>query len=74
MRGAFDDGRDLFREEVALARAEIRQEHWSPWTGFAIVGVLVGIAGGAMLMIARGIARDVRPLPRTVNSVKENLQ
>ncbi|HET7617034.1 MAG TPA: phage holin family protein [Vicinamibacterales bacterium] len=111
MRGALDDVRELFREEVALARAEIRQElskastaamaygaggaalwfcamfllaaiaigissamNWSPWIGFAIVGVLLGIAGGVMLMIARGVARDVRPLPRTINSVKENLQ
>lgn len=45
VRGALDDVRDLIREEVALARAELRQE-MSKASGAA---VQFGIAGAALL-------------------------
>src|SRR5919109_4956583 len=85
LRSALDDVRELFREEVALARAELRAEvskataaggrfgaaaaalscaglflltalalgiatmfQWPAWTGFAIVGVVLAIAGAFM--------------------------
>ena len=44
LRGALDDARELFREEIALAKAEIRQE-----TGkLTSAGVQFGIAGAAL--------------------------
>jgi len=111
LRSALDDVRDLFREEVALARAELRTEvskatvaasgfgaaaaalscagvflltalalgiatlfQWPAWTGFAIVGVLLAIAGAIMFMSGRRALREIRGLPRTVEIVKETFQ
>lgn len=44
VRGALDDLRDLFREELALARAEMRQE----LSKLAAAGVQFGMAGVAL--------------------------
>jgi uncharacterized membrane protein YqjE len=111
IRGALDDTRDLIREEIALARVELRQEAgklmaagvqfgiagvslwfagmfllvaialgivalfaWPAWAGFALVSVILGITGAVMLVSARHAMRRVEPLPRTVSSIKENLQ
>jgi hypothetical protein len=111
IRGALDDVRDLFREELALARAELRTEmgkvtssavrfgiagvalwfaamfllvtialgaatllEWPAWAGFGALALLLGIIGGVLLMLGRSAIRDVRPLPRTVQTVKENFK
>jgi Flp pilus assembly protein TadB len=111
LRGAIDDARDLVREEIALARAELRHElskaasaaagfgaagaalavgglfvlmaiafgiadlfNWPTWSGFAIVGVLLAIVGIVLFAQARRAFREVRPLPRTVETVKETFQ
>ena len=111
VRGALDDVRDLFREEVALARAELRQEltkvataatglggaaiagwfagifiltavalgigeglGWPLWTGFAIVGVLLGIVAGIMFFVGRSAMRAVRGLPHTVHTVRDTVE
>jgi Flp pilus assembly protein TadB len=111
IRGALDDMRELIREEVLLAKAEIRQEtgkltsaavqfgiaggalffagmfllvtvalgiaalfNWPAWAGFGIVAVLLGVVGVVMLSSGRRSLRTVEPLPRTVHSIKENLQ
>jgi hypothetical protein len=108
VRSALDDVRDLFREEMALARAEFRQEmsratsaaarfgaaaasgwfaglfiltaialgiaegaRWPAWTGFAIVGVLLGIASGVLYVNGRSALRGVHGMPRTIGTVKE---
>jgi hypothetical protein len=47
---------------------------WPAWTGFAIVGVLLGIAAGVMFMMGRSAIQRVEPMPRTVESVKENFR
>jgi hypothetical protein len=47
---------------------------WPAWTGFGIVGVLLGIVAGVMFMTARAAARRVEPMPRTIASVKENFR
>lgn len=109
IQNVVDDLRDLFREEVALARAEIRQEvgawssaamsmaaggaaaavgglfillaiaqgialliGWRPWTGYAIVGVLLAIGGVGALLAGRRRAQAITTLPRTTHTVKEN--
>jgi hypothetical protein len=111
LKSALDDVRDLIREEIALARAEIRQEAsklttaavqfgiggaaiwfaamfllfavalgtatalaWPTWTGFALVAVVLGIMGAVLLMSGRSALRKIRPLPRTIESVKENFR
>jgi Flp pilus assembly protein TadB len=111
LRNALDDVRELFREEVALARAELRAEvskatsaasgfgaaaaalscaglflltalalgiaifmEWPAWSGFAIVGVVLAIAGAIMFMSSRRTLREIRGLPRTVETVKETFQ
>ena len=111
VRGALDDVRDLFREEVALARAEMRVElnkamaaamrfgaagvalwfagmflliaaalgisaglNWPAWAGFGVVAILLAVGGMVMLAGARKAVREVQPLPRTVESIKENFR
>jgi Flp pilus assembly protein TadB len=111
LRGALDDVRDLIREEVALARAELRHEaskvgaagvqfgiaavalwfagmflliagalglaalfDWPAWAGFAVVSVLLAVAGFVAFVSGRRAVRTVQPLPRTVDSIKETFQ
>ena len=111
VRGALDDARELFREEIALARAEMRAElskvtasavrfgvggvalwfaamllcvtlalgisallAWPAWAGFGIMTLLLAIVGGGLLMAGRSAIRDVRPMPRTLNTVKETFR
>lgn len=47
---------------------------WPAWTGFAIVGVLLAIVAGVMFMTGRSAIQRVEPMPRTVESVKENFR
>lgn len=111
VRGALADTRELFREEIALARAEIREEmgkvagaavgfgvaavallfaagcvvaalslgiaalfEWPAWSGFAIVAVLLALVGAIGYAAGRGAVTNVRPLPRTVHTLKENVR
>lgn len=111
VRGALDDVRELFREELALARAEMRAEmgkvtssavrfgtggvalwfaglflcvtlalgitallDWPAWAGFGIVTLLLGVTGLVLVMAGRSAIRDVRPMPRTLHTVKENFR
>lgn len=111
VRGALDDVRELFREEVALARAEIRHElnkassaavgfgvaagalilaagcvvvalalgvatllEWPMWSGFAIVAVLLAAVSAVGYSAGRRAVSTVQPLPRTVQTMKENFQ
>jgi hypothetical protein len=111
IRGALDDARELIREEIALARAELRAEmgkvtasavrfgaggvalwfaamflcvtlalgiaallDWPAWAAFGIVTLLLAVAGLVLVMAGRSAIRDVRPMPRTVHTVKENFR
>jgi hypothetical protein len=47
---------------------------WPAWTGFAIVGVLLGIVAAVMFAAGRGAARRIQPMPRTVETLKENFR
>ena len=110
VRGLLQDTRDLIREEIALARAEIREEisaaktvgiafgsaalaallgatllciavggaiayafGWPAWAGYGITAVL--LLGGAIALVqyGRGQLAKVRALPKTTETVKENL-
>lgn len=111
VRGALDDVRELFREELALARSEVRTEMakvtasavrfgaggaalWFAamfllvtialgisalldlpgWAGFGIVTLLLAVVGGILMIAGRSAIRNVRPLPRTLQTVKENFR
>ena len=111
VRGALEDIRDLVREELLLARVELKQElnkvtgaavqfgaagasmmlaaaflmvalalgistafAWPAWAGFGIVAVLLAIAGLVFMSGGRRAVREVRPLPRTVQTIKENFR
>jgi tetrahydromethanopterin S-methyltransferase subunit C len=60
VRGALMDVRELFREEVALARAELRQEvrkASSAGVGFGVAGVSLLFAVGCVVVaLALGLA------------------
>ena len=47
---------------------------WPAWAGLALVGVLLAVAAGVLFMTARAAVRRVRPLPRTLETLKENFQ
>src|SRR2546423_3337772 len=56
IKGLLDDARDLIREELQLARAEIREEVSALQTvtiAFAVAAV-VGLAGAMLLSVALG--------------------
>ena len=111
IRGALDDVRELFREELALARAEMREEfgkasssaakfgaggvalwfattfllatialgisallEWPAWAGFGVVALVLAIVGAVLVMSGRSALREVRPLPRTLQSMKETFR
>lgn len=111
IRSALDDVRELVREELALARAELREElgkatgsmvkfgaggvalwfaamfllvtialaiaamfELPAWAGFGIITLVLAVAGIALVMMGRSAIREVKPLPRTVHSVKENFR
>jgi fructose-specific phosphotransferase system IIC component len=110
IRSLLQDIRDLIREEIALARAEIREEittvqsvgiafssaalaallgvtllgiaiggalayflGWPSWAGYGIVAVLFLIGAFAMVQYGRGRLARLRALPKTTQTVKENL-
>ncbi len=110
IKGLLDDARDLIREELQLARAEIREEisalqtvtiafaiaavvgllgavllsialggalayflRWPSWTGYGIVAVLFLAAGWGLCLYARARLSDVRAIPNTTATMKENL-
>ena len=111
VRGALDDVRELVREELLLARVELREElskattagmrfgaagvsllfaaaflpiavalglsaafNWPAWAGFGIVAALLAIAGLVFVGGGRRAVREVRPLPRTVQTIKETFK
>jgi hypothetical protein len=110
IRGLLEDTRDLIREEIALARAEIRDQianaqtvavafgsaalaallagvlfcialggaiakifDLSAWAGYAIVGVLLVIAALVLFLYGQFRLARVRALPKTTETIKENL-
>jgi hypothetical protein len=110
IRGLLDDIRDLIRAELALARAEIREEitaarsvalgfgaaalagvigavllcvtlggavayflRWPAWVGYGIVTVLLFGSAYALMQYGRTRLAHLRALPKTTQTVKENV-
>jgi hypothetical protein len=111
IKEAVHDAQDLVRGEIALAKAEAREEvtrlgigaallagaaiagviafvllmitiawatsaasGWPVWAGFAIVTVLACLIAGALALIGRKRLTAERHMPRTVDTLTENLQ
>jgi len=111
VRDALRDVQDLVRAEIALARAEVREEGrrltmavvllgvaavaalvavgllgaaaawgvaalfvWPPWAGYALVGAVVLLAAVVAGVLGRRRLVHVRPLPRTIDTLKEHAQ
>src|SRR5262249_31651495 len=105
-----DDVRDLIRGEIALARAEMREElgaaravaasfagavvavaiaavllsitvasaiayflSWPAWTGYGIVTLVLLVAAFVLMRRGRSRMADIRALPKTMETMKENL-
>jgi uncharacterized membrane protein YqjE len=111
IRDAVRDAQDLVRGEIALAKAEAREEisrlgmavamlagaalaavigiiflltafawaisevaGWPVWAGFAIVTLLTLLSAGVLGYVGRNRLSKGRHMPRTVDTVKENLE
>ena len=111
IKNAIRDAQDLVRSEVALAKAEVREEvrrlsvgagllagaavaaiiavlflmttialaianllDWPLWSGFGIVTLLVGIAAGTVAYMGKKRITSARHMPRTVDTLKENIE
>ncbi len=110
IRGLLDDARSLVREELQLARAELREEatqmqtvavafgiaavvgligaavlsvaigsliayyaSWPVWIGYGVVGIVWLVCAWIAVAYARGRLRDVRAIPNTAQTMKENM-
>jgi hypothetical protein len=111
IKDAVRDARDVVRAELALARAEAREEvsrlatgaamlvgaalaavigvvllltalawgvaellGWPVWSGFAIATVLTLVAAGTMGYAGKSRIAGGRHMPRTVDTLKENME
>ena len=111
VKKAIRDAQDLVRSEVALAKAEARQEvrrlrvgaallagaglaaaigviflmttiawaipdlfGWPVWSGFGIVAVIMVVAAAVLGYTGKQRITAARHLPRTVDTLKENIE
>ena len=111
IKNAIRDAQYLMRSQVALARAEVREEvhrvsvgagllagavlaavmaviflmtavalaiavllGWPVWSGFGIVTVFVALVAGALGYIGKKRITAARHMPRTVDTLKENIE
>jgi uncharacterized membrane protein YqjE len=111
IKSAVRDAQDLVRGEIALAKAEAREEasrlgmaaallagaafaallgiallmttlawalsetlDWPVWAGFAVVTLLALVAAGGLGYAGRSRLSAARHMPRTVDTLKENME
>lgn len=60
---------------LALAQGIADLLNWPAWAGYALVGVILAIAGGILLSAAQRQIKSIHPVPeRTVETIKENVE
>jgi len=60
---------------LALAQGVADLLNWPTWAGYALVGVVLAIAGYILLSSAQKQIKDVHPIPeQTVETLKENVE
>lgn len=111
IKDAVRDAQDLVRGEIALAKAEAREEvrklgmgaallaagamagvigivllltaaawaiselaAWPAWAGFAIVAVVTLLIAGILAYVGKGRLTAERRMPRTIDTLKENME
>ena len=111
VKGALHDAQDLVRGEIALAKAEAREEAgrlaagvaalaaaavvalialvllmttlawaladvfaWPAWAGFGIVTLLSLVIAGVLAAVGKSRMTSARRMPRTVDTLKENME
>jgi membrane-bound ClpP family serine protease len=110
IKSAVRDAQDLVHGEIALAKAEAREEvrrvgmgtallaggvlaavigilflmttiawaiselGWPVWAGFAIVTLVMLLTAGALAFMGKSRISAERRMPRTVDTLKENMQ
>lgn len=62
IRSALDDVRELFREEMALARAEIREEVSKATSAATQIVLAAALAGAAVLFLLLAVAHGIAAL------------
>lgn len=110
IRSVLEDARELIREEIAVARAEVREEmsavqtvgvafgaaavagtialvllcaalggaladlfNWPTWAGLGAVALLLGVAAFCAVRYAQGQLQNIRALPKTAATLRENM-
>jgi hypothetical protein len=110
IRSVLDDARELIREEIAVARAEVREEmsaaqtvgvafgaaavagmtalvllcaalggaladlfNWPTWAGLGAVALLLGVLAFFAVRYAQGQLGNIRALPKTAATLRENM-
>jgi protein-S-isoprenylcysteine O-methyltransferase Ste14 len=60
---------------LAIAQGIADLFNWPTWAGYALVGVVLAIAGGILLSAAQRQIKDIHPVPeQTVETMKENVE
>jgi len=60
---------------LALAQGIADLFNWPTWAGYALVGVILAIAGGILLSAAQRQIKNIHPVPeRTIETMKENVE
>jgi len=60
---------------LAIAQGIADLFDWPVWAGYALVGVVLAIAGGILFSAAQRQIKEIRPMPeRTVETMKENVE
>jgi hypothetical protein len=60
---------------LAIAQGIADLFNWPAWAGYALVGVVLAIAGGILFSAAQRQIKEIRPMPeRTVETMKENVE
>ncbi len=60
---------------LAIAQGIAYLFDWPVWAGYALVGVVLAIAGGILFSAAQRQIKNIHPVPeRTVETIKENVE
>ena len=60
---------------LAIAQGIAALFNWPTWAGYALVGVVLAIAGGILLSAAQRQIKEIHPMPeQTVETMKENVE
>jgi hypothetical protein len=60
---------------LAIAQGIADLFNWPTWAGYALVGVVLAIAGGILFSAAQRQIKEISPVPeQTVETMKENVE